>query len=68
MPQSEEYLSFVAKYPPLLAIGNTPTVKVNLPLDVGDAEIYIKYEHHNPGGSIKHRPALKMLVEAILSG
>ena len=68
MPQSEEYLNFIAKYPPLLAIGNTPTVKVDLPLDIGDAEIYIKYEHLNPGGSIKDRPVLKMLVEAILSG
>lgn len=68
MPQSEEYLSFIAEYPPLLAIGNTPTVKVDLPLDIGDAEIYIKYEHLNPGGSIKDRPVLKMLVEAILSG
>ena len=68
MPQSKEYLDFIAKYPPLLAIGNTPMIKLDLPLDIGEAEIYAKYEHLNPGGSIKDRPVLRMLVEAILSG
>jgi cysteine synthase B len=43
-------------------------VKLDLPLELGDAEIHAKYEHLNPGGSIKDRPVLKMLVEAILSG
>ena len=68
MAPSAEYLDFLAKYPPLLAIGNTPLVRVDLGLDVGEAEIYAKYEHLNPGGSIKDRPVLRMLVEAILSG
>ena len=68
MAQSEEYLDFIAKYPPLLAIGNTPMVRLDLSLDIGDVEIHAKYEHLNPGGSIKDRPVLKMLVEAILSG
>ena len=54
--------------PPLLAIGNTPMVRVDLGLDIGSAEIFAKCEHLNPGGSIKDRPILKMLVEAILSG
>ena len=31
-------------------------------------EIHAKCEHLNPGGSIKDRPVLKMLVEAVLSG
>ena len=65
---SREYLDFISRYPPLLAIGNTPLVKLDLPLDIGDTEILAKYEHLNPGGSIKDRPVLKMLVEAILSG
>ncbi len=43
-------------------------VKLDLPLENIDADIYAKYEHLNPGGSIKDRPVLRMLVEAILSG
>lgn len=65
---SGEYLDLIAQYPPLQAIGKTPLVKVDLDWDIGDAEIYVKYEHLNPGGSIKDRPVLKMLVEAILTG
>ena len=65
---SSEYSDFIAQYPPLQAIGNTPLVKVNLDWDIGAAEVYVKYEHLNPGGSIKDRPVLKMLVEAVLSG
>ncbi len=68
MSLSKGYLDFIAKYPPLLAIGNTPLVQLKLPVDVGDAEISVKYEHLNPGGSIKDRPVMRMLVEAILSG
>ena len=68
MAQSKEYLDFISQYPPLLAIGNTPMVKLDLPLDIRDVEIHAKYEHLNPGGSIKDRPVLKMVVEAILSG
>ena len=68
MAQSQEYLDFVAQYPPLMAIGNTPMVRLDLPLDVGDAVIHAKYEHMNPGGSVKDRPVLRMLVNAILSG
>ena len=68
LPPSKEYREFLAGYPPLLAIGNTPMVRVDLGLDIGSAEIFAKCEHLNPGGSIKDRPILKMLVEAILSG
>ena len=68
MAPTQEYLDFISQYPPLLAIGNTPMVKLDLPLDMGDVEIQAKYEHLNPGGSLKDRPVLKMLVEAILSG
>ena len=42
--------------------------RVDLPLDNGNVEIYAKYEHLNPGGSLKDRPVLRMLVEAVLSG
>ena len=68
LPQSKEYVDFLLQYPALSAIGNTPLVKLNLPLDIGDSEILAKYEHLNPGGSVKDRPVLRMVVEAILSG
>ena len=68
LPQSKEYLDFLSQYPALSAIGNTPLVKLDLHLDLGDAEILAKYEHLNPGGSVKDRPVLRMVVEAILSG
>ena len=68
MPQSKEYLEFIAKYPPLTAIGNTPMVRLDMPSDVGDARISVKCEHLNPGGSIKDRPVLRMLGEAVLAG
>lgn len=64
---SKEYMDFISMYPPLQAIGNTPIVKLDASLYKSDAEIFAKCEHLNPGGSIKDRPVLKMLVEAILS-
>ena len=68
MAPSSEYLDFIAQYPPLSAIGNTPLVEIDLDWEIGDAEIHAKFEHLNPGGSLKDRPVLKMLVEAILAG
>ena len=68
MPQSEEYRKFLQRHPALLAIGNTPLARLDLPLDAGGAVVSAKYEHLNPGGSIKDRPVLRMLVEAILAG
>ncbi len=68
MAESREYKDLIAQYPPLLAIGNTPMVRLAAMPDMGDAEIRIKCEHLNPGGSIKDRPVLRMLGEAVLSG
>ena len=68
LPPSDEYIEFVRQHPSLLAIGNTPLVQLDMPLDIGDARVSAKYEHLNPGGSIKDRPVLRMLVEAILAG
>ena len=68
MPLSDEHLGFLAKYPSLQAIGNTPLAKLDLPLNSTETEIYAKYEHLNLGGSIKDRPILRMLVNAIISG
>ncbi len=68
LAQSQEYLDLISRYPALTAIGNTPMVRLDLPQDTGDAEVHAKYEHINPGGSIKDRPVMRMLAEAVLSG
>ena len=68
MPQPKAFQDFLAAYPSLQVIGNTPMVKLDLPLDIGHAEIFAKYEQLNPGGSIKDRPVLRMLVEAMMAG
>ena len=59
----------LSNYPLLQQIGNTPLVKINLFADeLPDVKIYAKAEMYNPGGSIKDRPVLRMLTEAIRSG
>jgi cysteine synthase A len=50
----------------LETIGNTPHIRVNRLF--GDAEVWIKYERANPGGSIKDRIALAMVEDAERSG
>jgi cysteine synthase A len=47
-------------------IGNTPHVRINRLF--GDAEVWIKSERSNPGGSIKDRIALAMIEAAEASG
>ena len=63
-------LSFdLSNYPILQEIGNTPLVKIDLfSHELPDVEIYAKAEMYNPGSSIKDRPVLRMLTEAIRSG
>src|SRR5512133_1687569 len=51
----------------LETIGNTPHVRINR-LFGPDAEVWIKQERANPGGSIKDRIALAMVEEAERSG
>lgn len=48
-------------------IGRTPLVKINH-TEPGMAEILVKLESFNPGGSIKDRPALYMVMEAEKAG
>jgi cysteine synthase A len=45
-------------------IGNTPVVRLERIVDQGSAEVWVKLEAMNPGGSIKDRPALAMIVDA----
>jgi cysteine synthase A len=47
-------------------IGNTPHIRINRLF--GDAEVWVKSERGNPGGSIKDRIALAMIEDAERSG
>ena len=47
-------------------IGNTPLVKI--PTDPNHGDIFVKLEGNNPGGSVKDRPALNMILDAELNG
>ncbi len=44
-------------------IGRTPMIKINH-LEEDMADIYVKLESFNPGGSVKDRPALYMIKDA----
>ena len=48
----------------LEAIGNTPLIKLNRIADANSAEILVKFEGVNIGGSIKTRTAYNMILEA----
>src|SRR4028118_2054451 len=50
------------------AVGNTPIVKLNKVTDGLAADIYVKCEYLNPGGSHKDRVGLNMLREAEAAG
>jgi cysteine synthase B len=49
-------------------IGNTPLVKIQLPEIPDFVEVYGKMEGHNPGGSVKDRPAFNMIQQALERG
>lgn len=49
-------------------IGNTPILKANKVVDDNMAQLYVKLEKFNPGGSIKDRAALGMIEEAERTG
>jgi S-sulfo-L-cysteine synthase (O-acetyl-L-serine-dependent) len=50
-------------------IGNTPLLRVRLfERECPDVSIYAKAEFMNPGGSVKDRPALRMIEEGERSG
>ena len=50
------------------AIGHTPVVRLTRVVEPGMAEVWVKIEGMNPGGSIKDRTALGMIVDAERSG
>lgn len=50
-------------------IGNTPLIRIqNLGREFKDVEIYAKAEWKNAGGSVKSRPALRMIEDGEKSG
>lgn len=49
-------------------IGNTPVVRLNRLPDPGGAEVWVKLESRNPGGSVKDRPALAIIRAAERDG
>lgn len=49
-------------------IGNTPILKVKSMVDENCADVYVKLEKFNPGGSVKDRPALGMIEKAEKEG
>ena len=52
----------------LNAIGDTPLVALHRYLDDPAIQVWAKLEAANPGGSIKDRPALGMLTDALKKG
>jgi cysteine synthase A len=50
------------------AIGNTPMVRLSRVVEPGMAEVWVKLEGMNPGGSIKDRTALGMILDAEARG
>ncbi|MEX2581694.1 MAG: cysteine synthase A [Gemmatimonadota bacterium] len=49
-------------------IGHTPLVRLERVVEVGMAEVWVKVEGMNPGGSIKDRTALAMITHAEREG
>src|SRR6478735_7651790 len=51
------------------AVGNTPLVRLQkVAQSAPDVEVFVKLEYMNPGGSVKDRPALRMMLDAIADG
>src|SRR5215469_6951634 len=59
----------LADYPALRAIGQTPLVPVRLfREELPEVEVLAKMECLNPGGSLKDRPVLRMVLSALDDG
>ena len=52
----------------LEAVGNTPMIRLNRMVDEESAEILVKLEAVNVGGSVKTRTALTMILDAEQKG
>lgn len=52
----------------LSAIGNTPLIRLSRAVQSVNINLYAKLEGHNPGGSMKDRPAINIIKSAIEAG
>src|SRR5215475_2206395 len=69
MPWDPRIQTLIDRYPSLRAVGNTPLVPVDvLRRELPDVEVFAKLESLNPGGSLKDRPVLRMLLSALDDG
>jgi len=69
MPWDQRIEPFLDRYPALRAIGNTPLAPVHVFGDeLPGVEVLAKMECLNPGGSLKDRPVLHMLLAALVTG
>jgi S-sulfo-L-cysteine synthase (O-acetyl-L-serine-dependent) len=51
------------------AVGNTPLIRLDkVSKSAPGVELYVKLEFMNPGGSVKDRPAMRMMLDAIGTG
>ena len=69
MPQAAPILGLDRKAGILSFIGNTPLVRLSrVGAEYHGIEIYGKAEYFNPGGSVKDRPALNMILDGERNG
>ena len=69
MPWDPKIAPLLDRYPVLRAIGETPLVPVDIVRDeLPRIEVFAKMESLNPGGSLKDRPVLRMLLGALADG
>jgi S-sulfo-L-cysteine synthase (O-acetyl-L-serine-dependent) len=69
MPWDPRIAKLIERFPALGAVGNTPMVPVDVLRDeLPDVEVLAKMESLNPGGSLKDRPVLRMLLSALDDG
>src|SRR5213083_308882 len=69
MPWDPRIQALVERYPALRAVGNTPLVPVDIfRRELPEVEVFSKMESLNPGGSLKDRPVLRMLLGAMDDG
>ena len=69
MPWDPRIEPLLDRYPALRAVGDTPLVPVTLFRDdLPEVEVLAKMEGLNPGGSLKDRPVLRMLLAALADG
>jgi len=69
VPMPEIIRPLLERVPALRLVGNTPLVPITAFADQHPGvEILAKVEYFNPGGSLKDRPVLRMIAEAIADG